>query len=85
MPPETDSGKLIEQAVLLVRRLERISADSFWAHRSSGVRGSLLRTLEDLNSGTSITGKIMDPGDLENLARLIEAGYKLLENAAREY
>ena len=31
---------------LLPTRLERISADSYWAHRVSGVRGSLLRITE---------------------------------------
>lgn len=30
----------LEQAREVVRRLERISADSCWAHQSSGVRGS---------------------------------------------
>ena len=28
---------------LLVSRLERLSVDSYWAHRASGIRGSLLR------------------------------------------
>lgn len=31
---------------LILDRLERISADSYWAHRASGIRGALLRTLE---------------------------------------
>ena len=33
-------------AKLLVSRLERISADSIWAHKVSGIRGSLLKILE---------------------------------------
>ena len=37
---------LIAQAVTLVSRLERISADSVWAHRSSGNRGELLKWIE---------------------------------------
>ena len=33
----------IDLARMLVARLERLSADSYWAHQASGVRGSLLR------------------------------------------
>lgn len=36
---------------MLTERLERISADSVWAHRASGVRGSLLRLLEEGEQG----------------------------------
>jgi hypothetical protein len=36
---------------MLLARLERISADSPLAHRASGVRGALLRSLEDSHSG----------------------------------
>src|SRR5687768_5616984 len=32
---------------LLLARLERISADSYWAHRASGVRGALIRIMEE--------------------------------------
>jgi len=32
---------------MLVARLERLSADSYWAHQASGVRGSLLRLIEN--------------------------------------
>ena len=40
-----DSTK-IKTAKLLVYRLGRISADSLWAHKVSGIRGSLLKILE---------------------------------------
>ena len=36
----------IDQALLLISRLERLSADSYWAHRASGLRGALLRSLD---------------------------------------
>ena len=36
---------------MLTERLERISADSIWSHRASGVRGSLLRLLEEGEKG----------------------------------
>ena len=38
---------IVHAARLLATRLERLSADSYWAHKASGLRGSLLRSLED--------------------------------------
>lgn len=61
---------------LLLARLERISADSVTAHRASGVRGAMLRTVEMLEAGNAVS-------DAE-LKRLIDAGYGLLQRAARE-
>ena len=57
---------------MLVARLERLSADSYWAHQASGVRGSLLR--------------MMDSGDINSsrAAMLLEKGFDFLEKAARE-
>ena len=40
-----DETKLIR---LLLNRLEYVSVDSYWAHRASGIRGGLLKTLEEL-------------------------------------
>ncbi len=59
-------------ARMLVMRLERLSADSYWAHQASGVRGSLLR--------------MMEIGELESEqgALLIERGFDFLEKAAKE-
>lgn len=61
---------------LLLARLERISADSVTAHRASGVRGALLRVMEQLESGTQVSGA--------ELKRLVDNGYALLRRAARE-
>lgn len=61
---------------LLLSRLERISADSYWAHRASGVRGALLRAVEDLEAG-----KIIDQVSVNLLAR---QGLKILDLSARE-
>ena len=36
---------------MLTDRLERISVDSIWAHRASGIRGSLLRLLDEGEKG----------------------------------
>ncbi len=61
---------------LLLARLEKISADSFWAHRASGVRGSLLRMMELLENGQQVE-------DLK-MKRLVSYGFLVLESAAME-
>jgi hypothetical protein len=61
---------------LLLERLERIPADSIWAHRASGLRGSLLALVEQLEKG--------QPTDDPEVRRLIAYGFQILENAARE-
>ena len=66
----------IELIQLLLARLERISVDSYWAHRASGVRGSLLRALEKLETGR--------PFQKSNLDSLIAKGFDILEQAALE-
>ena len=52
-------------------RLERVSVDSYWAHRASGVRGGLLKALEKVEAGQSVDefsveafdrSRIPDPG-----------------------
>ena len=68
---------LIAQAVLLVSRLERISADSIWAHRSSGKRGELLKWIETIDVRSHDLA-------LDRLESLIQSSYKLLERAARD-
>ena len=61
---------------LLLDRLERISVDSHWAHRASGVRGSLLASLEKMENGETQD----DPG----LNPTVSYAFKILELAARE-
>jgi hypothetical protein len=68
-----DEIKLIR---LLLARLERVSVDSYWAHRASGIRGGLLRTLEDLEKGTSV--------GQSNIDELISSAFKILTRAAKE-
>ena len=62
----------VDLARMLISRLERLSADSYWAHQASGVRGSLL--------------KLIDNGNLnsEGGEFLVERGFELLEKAAQE-
>lgn len=56
----------------LLDRLERISADSPWAHQASGVRSALAK---------SLAGENPFRGEIENLLHL---GYRILEKAASE-
>ena len=64
--------KNLELARVLIARLERLSADSYWAHRASGIRGSLLRWEEDQDRDAGQGGD------------LIKSGFEILEKAARE-
>ena len=68
-----DSIKLARMALA---RLERISADSYWAHRASGVRGSLLRALEKIENG--------ETESLQTLKDLTEIGFRILAQSASE-
>lgn len=56
----------------LLDRLERISADSPWAHQASGVRSALAK---------SLAGENPTHEEVENLLLL---GYRILEKAASE-
>ncbi len=74
--------RLRSTAQLVAARLERLSADSAWAHRASGLRGSLLRTLEQYPPTTSSAQE--DIALQERIEDLLKQGYFFLENAARE-
>lgn len=65
----------LDLARMLISRLERLSADSVWAHRAAGLRVSLLRMVEQVEIGK------INPDRLECLMR---TGFEILENAARE-
>lgn len=62
---------------LLLPRLERISVDSYWAHRASGVRGALTKFLAQMESGS--------PPDPVALQKNIQIGFEILREAAQEY
>ena len=64
--------KIRNKSKLLLDRLERISADSPWAHQASGVRASLAKCL---------SGDNPDPEEIRDLLNL---GYQILEKAASE-
>jgi hypothetical protein len=41
---------LVNQMKILTERLEKLSPDSNWSRRASGVRGALLKTLPELEA-----------------------------------
>ncbi len=61
---------------LLVARLERISADSVWAHKAGGVKGSLLKMVERIEKGRPIQSS--------KLEDMINLGFSILEKAVKE-
>ncbi|GAB4538310.1 MAG: hypothetical protein Fur002_01600 [Anaerolineales bacterium] len=69
-------GNELDLLRLLLSRLEKISADSVWAHRASGLRGAALRTLETVERGGRISPS--------HLRRLTQDGFRILEKAAEE-
>jgi len=61
---------------ILLARLERISADSIWAHRASGIRGSLHRIQERSENGYPI--------QQSELKRMMDLGFFVVGKAAKE-
>ena len=80
---DSDTEYLVNTAKFLVTRLERLSADSFWAHRASGLRGSLLRSLEAVEEPRNAAPTEMAERT-QALQRQVEQAYIILNNAARE-
>jgi hypothetical protein len=70
-----DEGYL-ELIKRLVDRLERLSADSIYAHQASGLRGTFLRYIERIEIGVDVNYTELD--------QLVEYGFKILRQAARE-
>ncbi len=66
----------IQMLQMLLARLERVSVDSYWAHRASGVRGSLLRAVESLEAGQEISAA--------QLQAVLDQAFSILERAAKE-
>jgi len=68
--------KTLSLTTLLIDRLERISADSVWAHKGSGVKGSLLRILGKSEKGYPI--------QQFKLKQMMDLSFFILEMAAKE-
>ncbi len=60
-------------------RLERLSAESTWARRASGLRGSLLKAIEIVENS-----EVNREAARQHLEYLVRRGFEILENAARE-
>lgn len=64
---------------MVIRRLERLSVDSHFAHRASGLRRSLVRAADALADPAC-----PDPGEAaRRLEMLLARAYDILEQAAR--
>jgi diketogulonate reductase-like aldo/keto reductase len=72
----------IETARLLISRLEHLSADSYYAHWASGLRGSLLRYLEhaEATGHSPAIGNFSQP----QIEEMLSLGFQILEKAAKE-
>jgi hypothetical protein len=73
---QTMNEQYLELLERLVNRLERLSADSSYAHQASGLRGSLLRYKERIQTSVSV--------NYAELEQLVEAGFEILNLAARD-
>ena len=71
-----------DQARMIAQRLERLSADSSWAHVASGHRGSLLKMIDWLERQADMEQVPRSEVDLLDL--LLDKGFDLLARAARE-
>ena len=61
---------------LLAERLERLSADSLWARRASGLRGNIIKMLEEIDAGHDV--------ELSRIPPLIQRAHEILQRAAQE-
>lgn len=75
--PSAERSALIGRAEMALHYLERLSADSPWAHRASGLRGSLWAALQ-------VTADARDDPFYTRLEERVALAYWILENAARE-
>jgi hypothetical protein len=65
----------IELLRLLATRLEHLSVDSSWARRASGLRGNIVKILEESDMKEIAT---------ERLKLLIDRSFEILREAAHE-
>lgn len=70
------SNSDIELLRMLAKRLERLSVDSLWARRASGLRGNLIKVLEEIDAGQEVDPARLNP--------LIERAFEVLRHAAQE-
>jgi len=73
--PASQSAR-IDLLRLLVARLERLSVDSHWARRASGLRGNIVKLLEEVESGREVSTTRLD--------LLTNAAFDILRRAAQD-
>jgi hypothetical protein len=61
---------------LLTSRLERLSVDSHWARRASGLRGNIVKVLTEVEAGENV--------ETARLELLIDAAFDILRRAAQD-
>ena len=61
---------------MLAYRLEHLSVDSLWARRASGLRGNIIKLLEEYETGKEV--------DESRLVPLIKRAFEILRYAAQE-
>jgi hypothetical protein len=79
-----EQDELLEQARMLIARLERVSVDSIWARRSSGVRGALLKWVERLENCREYVDHSLSPQEQQELELSVKSGFEYLARAARD-
>ena len=66
----------VELLRMMAERLERLSVDSHWARRASGLRGNMIKVLDEIGAGQEIEAARLNP--------LIERAFEVLRHAAQE-
>jgi hypothetical protein len=66
----------LELLRLLASRLERLSADSHWARRASGLRGNIIKIIEMADTGKTIPVRRLD--------LLTNSAFDILRRAAED-
>jgi hypothetical protein len=61
---------------LLISRLEHLSVDSHWARRANGLRGNIVKILEEVDSGNEVSA--------ERLELMTDAAFDILRRAAQD-
>jgi hypothetical protein len=76
-PDPASSERLRQRTELIISYLERLSADSAWAHRASGLRGALWLALET-------PPEAWHEPFLAELQALVDRAFWMLKEAAME-
>jgi hypothetical protein len=56
----TDTHRQIDLLRLLATRLERLSVDSHWVRHASGLRGNIIKLIEQADTGEPISARRLD-------------------------